>query len=91
MDACQVCRHPRGPEFNDRWRDAHVAAAAHITGEAVAMANLLDLAMLILASLGALAFGILTAYAILLVGFALMRVPRRPALVKTQPQAARIS
>jgi hypothetical protein len=55
------------------------------------MADLLDLAMLILASVGALAFGILTAYAILRVGFALMRAPRRPALVKAQPQAARIS
>jgi hypothetical protein len=55
------------------------------------MANLLDLAMLILASLGALAFGILTAYAILRMGFALMRAPRRPALMKTQPQAARTS
>jgi len=46
--------------------------------------------MLILASLGALAFGILTAYAILRMGFALLRTPR-PALMKTQPQAARIS
>jgi hypothetical protein len=55
------------------------------------MANLLDLTMLILASFGALAFGILAAYAILRVGFALMRVPRRPALVKPQPQAARTS
>jgi len=80
-----------GPEFDHRRRGAHVAAVAHITGEAVAMANLLDLAMLILASLGALAFGILTAYAILRVVFALMRAPRRPALVKTQTQTARIS
>ena len=55
------------------------------------MANLLDLAMLILASLGALAFGILTAYAILRVVFALMRAQRRPALVKAQPEAARTS
>jgi hypothetical protein len=55
------------------------------------MVNLLDLAMLFLASLGALAFGILTAYAILRVVFALMRAQRRPVLVKTQPQAARIS
>jgi hypothetical protein len=60
-------------------------------GEAVAMANLLDLAMLILASLGALAFGILTAFAMLRVVFALMRAPRRPALLKSQPEAARIS
>ncbi|MGD0738980.1 MAG: hypothetical protein ABR957_05250 [Terracidiphilus sp.] len=50
------------------------------------MANLLDLFMLILATLGALAFGILAAYAILRVGFALMRAPRRPTALKTQPQ-----
>jgi ABC-type glycerol-3-phosphate transport system permease component len=55
------------------------------------MANLLDLIMLVLATLGALAFGILAAYAILRAGFALMRPPQRPALMKTQPQAARIS
>lgn len=53
------------------------------------MANLLDLAMLVLAILGSLAFGILAAYGILRVGFALMRGPRRPALVK--PQAVRTS
>ena len=47
--------------------------------------------MLVLASLGALAFGILAAYAILRVGFALMRAPQRRPLVKTQPQVARIS
>jgi hypothetical protein len=76
------------PELDDRRRDAHVAAVGQITGEAVAMA---DLAMLILASLGALAFGILTAYAILRAGFALMRAPQRPALVKRQPQEAQIS
>jgi hypothetical protein len=55
------------------------------------MANLLDLAMLVLASLGALAFGILTAFAMLREVFALMRGPRRPALLKTQPEAVRIS
>ncbi len=47
--------------------------------------------MLILATLGALAFGILSAYAILRVGFALMRAPHQPARLKTQPQAARTS
>lgn len=54
------------------------------------MANLLDLAMLICASVGALAFGILAAYAVLRTGFALMRPHERPA-VKTEPQAARVS
>ena len=42
------------------------------------MAGLLDLAMLICASVGALAFGILAAYAILRIGFAFMRPRRRP-------------
>jgi hypothetical protein len=55
------------------------------------MANLLDLIMLILATLGALAFGILAAYAILRAGFALMHPTRRPALLKTRPQIARSS
>jgi|HubBroStandDraft_4_1064222.scaffolds.fasta_scaffold1484155_2 hypothetical protein len=55
------------------------------------MGNSLDLAMLVLACLGALAFGILTAYAILRVGFALMRAPQGPALVKTQTQTAQTS
>jgi hypothetical protein len=55
------------------------------------MANLLDLLMLILASAGAMVFGILSAYWILRVGFALMRAPRRQAPVKTQPQVARTS
>jgi hypothetical protein len=55
------------------------------------MANLLDLTMLIAASVGALAFGILVAYAILRAGFALMRAPRRRTPVKTRPQVAQIS
>jgi hypothetical protein len=55
------------------------------------MSSLLDFVMLICASLGAMAFGILAAYAILRVGFALMRGPKRPAPVKTQPETARVS
>jgi hypothetical protein len=55
------------------------------------MANLLDLAMLICASLGAMAFGILAAYAILRLGFAFLRPRREPAVVKAQTEAARIS
>jgi hypothetical protein len=55
------------------------------------MADLLNLAMLICASLGAMAFGILAAFAILRVAFALMRPPKRPAQVKPQTEAARIS
>ena len=42
------------------------------------MADLLNLAMLICASVGAMAFGIFAAYAILRVGFVLMRPRRQP-------------
>ncbi len=38
-----------------------------------------------------MAFGILTAYAILRVAFALMRPRRKPAPVKPQTEAARVS
>ena len=55
------------------------------------MANLLDLAMLVCASLGAMWFGIMAAYAILRIGFACMRPRRLSAEVKAQPQTARIS
>jgi hypothetical protein len=55
------------------------------------MANWLDLIMLICASAGAIAFGILAAYVILRTGFALMRGQRREVPVKPQPEAARIS
>ena len=55
------------------------------------MANLLDLAMLICASVGAMAFGILAAYAILRAGFALIRPQRQSAAVKAQTQVARVS
>jgi hypothetical protein len=50
------------------------------------MTDWLNLAMLICATLGAMAFGILAAYAILRLGFALMRPQQRPVAVKS-PQA----
>jgi len=56
------------------------------------MTNLLDLAMLVCASFGALAFGILAAFGVLRVCFALMRpqgLGRAP--VKPQTEPARIS
>lgn len=55
------------------------------------MADLFNLVMLILASLGAMAFGILAAYGILRTGFALMRPQSRPMAVKVRPEVARIS
>jgi hypothetical protein len=54
------------------------------------MTDWLNLAMLICASVGSMAFGILAAYAILRVGFALIRPQARSATVKApQPEAAR--
>ncbi|HEY1254117.1 MAG TPA: hypothetical protein VGF01_05005 [Terracidiphilus sp.] len=53
------------------------------------MADLLNLLMLILASVGAMAFSILAAYGILRVGFHLMRPQPRRAVVKPQTEAAR--
>ena len=55
------------------------------------MTDLLNLAMLILASIGSMAFGILAAYWVLRVGFAVIRPTRRPANVKAQPETASVS
>jgi len=54
------------------------------------MANLLDLTMLICASLGAMGFGILAAYLVLRAAFSCMRPRQTPVEVKAEPQAARI-
>jgi hypothetical protein len=54
------------------------------------MSGLLDFGMLICASVGAMGFGILTAYWILRVGFALLRPRQRRATVKVEPETARI-
>ena len=55
------------------------------------MANLLDFIILICALVGAMAFGILSAYAILRVCFFLMRPARRPTAVKPEPETAALS
>lgn len=55
------------------------------------MAGMLDLAMLVGASIGSMAFGILAAYWILRAGFALIRPQKRPAKVKAQPETAGVS
>ncbi len=85
--------------FDDCWAvrkissDSWTRTLRHwrLTQKAAVVANLLDLAMLICASVSAMAFGILAAYAILRAGFALIRPQRRPAAVKAQPQTARVS
>ena len=55
------------------------------------MTDLLNLAMLILASIGSMAFGILAAYGVLRMGFAIIRPSQRPAQVKAQPETASVS
>jgi hypothetical protein len=55
------------------------------------MADLLNLVMLICASVGSLAFGILAAYGVLRMGFALMKPRRERVGLKVQPQATRIA
>lgn len=55
------------------------------------MVDWLNLAMLICASVGSISFGILAAYCILRVGFALMRPPAPRVALNQQPQVARVS
>jgi hypothetical protein len=55
------------------------------------VADWLNFAMLICASVASMAFGILAAYGILRVGFALMRPPAQRVAMKAQPEVARVS
>jgi hypothetical protein len=55
----------------------------------VVVANLLNLAMLVCAAVGSMAFGILAAYGILRAGFALIRPVSRPG-VQAKPEVARV-
>lgn len=51
--------------------------------------DLLNFGMLVCAGVGSMAFGVLTAYGIFRVGFALMRPRRKPAVaVKPAPEVA---
>ena len=54
------------------------------------MADVLNLVLLISASVGSLAFGILAAYGTLRVAFALMRPQQRRVAVKAQQEVARV-
>jgi hypothetical protein len=58
--------------------------------KAGAMTDLLSFAMLVCASIGSLAFGILAAYGILRAGFALLRPQPRLEAVKARQQVARV-
>ncbi|MGB7547426.1 MAG: hypothetical protein WBM14_06740 [Terracidiphilus sp.] len=66
-----------------------VAGFGNLT-EAGSMADLLDLTMLICASVGSMAFGVLAGYGILRAGFALLRPQRRPMAVKARPETASV-
>lgn len=55
------------------------------------MTDFINLVMLICAALGSMAFGVLAAYWIFRMGFALMRPQKKAApAVKTQPEAASV-
>lgn len=54
------------------------------------MADVMNLTMLVCATIGSMAFGVLTAYGIFRVGFAMMRPQRRTLPVKSQPETAGI-
>jgi hypothetical protein len=54
------------------------------------MTDFLNLGMLICASVGSMAFGVLAAYGILRVGFALMRPQARREPVETRVEVARV-
>ena len=54
------------------------------------MTDFLNLGMLICASVGSMAFGVLAAYGILRVGFALMRPQARLEPVETRVEVARV-
>lgn len=49
-----------------------------------------DLVMLIAASVGSMAFGVLAAYGVLRLGFALMRPQGQPAVAKSPTREARV-
>jgi hypothetical protein len=52
------------------------------------MTDLFNLLMLLCAAIGSMAFGVLGAYGIFRVGFAMMRPRRKAVSVKTQPEGA---
>ncbi len=54
------------------------------------MADLLNLTMLLCASLGSMAFGVLVAYGIFRLGFALMRPHKSQPAVKTSTETANV-
>jgi hypothetical protein len=54
------------------------------------MTDAVNFVMLVAASIGSMVFGVLSAYGVLRVGFALMRPRRQAVLVKAPAQEARV-
>jgi hypothetical protein len=54
------------------------------------MTDLVNFVMLIAASVGAMAFGVLAAYAVLRAGFALMRPRQESVVLKARARVARV-
>jgi hypothetical protein len=54
------------------------------------MGKMMDVIMLVCASIGSLAFGILSAYGALRTSFALMRPQAKPLAIKARAEAARV-
>jgi hypothetical protein len=54
------------------------------------MADAMNLTMLVCASIGSLALGVLTAYAVLRGAFALMRPQSASVVVKPRPEVAQV-
>jgi uncharacterized protein (DUF2062 family) len=52
------------------------------------MVDALNLTMLVCATIGSMAFGVLAAYGFFRVGFAMMRPQRRTVPVKSRPETA---
>ena len=69
--------------------DAHVRDPRGVS-ETGAMTDFVNTVMLIAASVGALAFGVLAAYGVLRVAFTLMRPQRRGGAVEAGVRVARV-
>jgi len=54
------------------------------------MTDLVNFVMLVAASAGSMAFGVLAAYGVLRVGFSLMRPQRREVAIKASADVARV-
>jgi hypothetical protein len=75
-----------GPEFAKHWKFRF----ENERGIAETMTDAVNFVMLVAASIGSMAFGVLAAYGVLRVGFALMRPRRQSVLVKAPAQEARV-